>query len=81
MQPPSDSQRAALKALWQGGMGVVAQYFMECRDHARDSMEMTDGKARDEATGEAKTLKRIFEIMKDTGGARPIVQAGTTMTN
>ena len=72
MKQPNDEQRAALKALWQSGHGLVALYLMMCRETARDDIEKTEGKARDVATGEAKATRYLLDIMSGAGDARPI---------
>lgn len=72
MLQPNLQEREALYALWQEGRGVLAQYMIRAREQARDDMENTEGKQRDEASGEAKALKVILMAMSRSDEARQI---------
>ena len=76
MKQPSPEQRSALKALWQSGQGLVASYLMMRREAARDEIEKTEGKPRDVATGEAKAMRDLLDIMSGQADARPIAPSG-----
>ena len=72
MKQPSDVERAALRALWQDGRGVLAQYFMNSRESARDAIEDAEDEKRGEAIGESKALKEILVYMSGADVARTI---------
>ena len=80
MLQPSQEQRDALKMLWQNGQGILAQYFMACREQARDTMEDTVDKDRDEASGEAKAMRFLLDTMSGYAEAKRITKLPDTTT-
>ena len=72
MLTPNIQEREALRTLWSDGHSAIAAYLMRCREEARDVIERTEGKERDEATGEAKMLKELLVVMSGMDKAREV---------
>ncbi len=74
MLQPTKEQREMIKSVWMDGKSPFVQYLVASMQKSMETVLDTEGKARDEATGEVKCCQSLLAIMSGRDEAHAIVR-------